>query len=265
MKDWLDTLKACRDSNNTSCVLVTIVETQGSAPRASGTKMLVNADDFAGTIGGGNLEYQATQMAREIIAQGGTTRLEHFKLGPALGQCCGGATTLLFEPFLSNDFTIFLFGAGHVGQALVNVLAPLPCRLTWLDSRESLFPENLPSHVQVEISETLEDDAADAPAGTFFLVMTHSHDQDFRLCEKILARDDFSYCGLIGSASKRRQFEKRMQRKGMEPERLARLTSPIGIRGIDGKQPAVIAVAIAAEILQLRDQIINTEPVETVS
>lgn len=253
MKDWLDALQACRD-DNIPCVLVTVIETQGSTPRASGAKMLVTETGIAGTVGGGKLEYQATLTARELIRQGGPTQIRRFPAGSDPERCGGASTALLFEPFQRNDFNIFLFGAGHVGKALVHVLAPLPCRIAWIDSREALLPRTLPTNVRRVLSETPQNEAAAAPPDTVFLVMTPSHDQDFRICEKVLERGDFAYLGLLGSADKRRQFEQRMMRQGMTGEALRRLVCPIGIAGISGRDPAEIAIAVAAEILQAREQ-----------
>lgn len=353
MSGWLDDLQAqVLGRRGEPGVLVTVAETRGSTPRGVGTRMLVTRDACSGTIGGGNLEFKAIEIAREALADVGAQRvgLRRFPLGPSLGQCCGGVAVLLFEPVAGNsldpwlekllqlrrtrqkavmvsltrgaagagrlivtaneyfggfrpqslnrqavamaremlahggqaglrtlepepgqmpallfeplgagDFHIVLFGAGHVGKALVQVLSGLPCTLSWVDSRAHEFPQQLPANVTAEISDAPEYDAADAPPGSYFLIMTHSHALDQLICERVLQRTDFSYCGLIGSASKLRKFQKRMRARGLSEQALAGLTCPIGVAGISGKHPAEIAVAVAAQLLQAREQIVRSE------
>lgn len=157
------------------------------------------------------------------------------------------------EPVPPPDFDVVLFGAGHVGKALAGILATLSCTLTWVDSRGNQFPDNLGANVRTEIVQNPESMVDDCPPGAFYLLMTHSHQLDFDICERILARGDFAYCGMIGSQSKRRSCEKRLKLKGITESMLDRLTCPIGVEGITGKHPAEIAVAAAAEILQLRE------------
>jgi xanthine dehydrogenase accessory factor len=140
---------------------------------------------------------------------------------------------------------LMLFGAGHVGAAIVRALGELPCRVTWVDEREDLFPALLPHNVAVEAL------AASAPPGTSFLVMTHSHALDQRLAEAILKRENADWFGLIGSATKRAQFERRLRERGIRQERLDAMVCPIGIPGIESKLPAVIAVAVAAQLLMV--------------
>lgn len=148
-------------------------------------------------------------------------------------------------------FPVYLFGAGHVAQALVRQLLPLGATITWLDSRDEAFAELDTSGLNALVSDTPESEVAKAPAGTFFIVMTHSHTLDFALCEAIYRRHDFAYFGLIGSQSKRASFEHRLLDRGLARERLEELTCPIGIPGIVSKLPAAIALAVAAEILQI--------------
>lgn len=146
---------------------------------------------------------------------------------------------------------LYLFGAGHVGAALVRVMAPLPCAITWVDEREDLFPSALPANVRIEATDVPEAVIAEAPPRASFLVMTHSHALDQRLAEAILRRERFGWFGLIGSKTKRAQFERRLLERGIPAARLEDMTCPIGIAGITGKEPAVIAVAVAAQLLQL--------------
>lgn len=161
----------------------------------------------------------------------------------------------LIESVAPSDLQIVLFGAGHVGRALAGVLATLPCELHWVDSRSDQFPGALPGNVRAEAvrePETIVDGCA---PGDFYLVMTHSHPLDFAICERVLERGDFAYCGLIGSAAKRVNLEKRLKLKGVTESALNRLTCPIGVDGISGKRPEEIAVSVAAEVLAVRDSI----------
>ena len=150
------------------------------------------------------------------------------------------------------DFRVLVFGNGHVGRALVQVLGTLPCSVTWIDEREDDFPASVPTNVALVATDAPEDEVRHAAPGSMFLVMTHSHALDLELAAAILARGDFSYFGLIGSVSKRTQFERRLSARGVSAARIARMTCPVGLAGIPGKTPGAIAVAIAAELLQLR-------------
>jgi xanthine dehydrogenase accessory factor len=146
---------------------------------------------------------------------------------------------------------LMLFGAGHVGAAIVRALADLPCRVTWVDEREDLFPAIVPHNVAVEALDAPEALAANAAPGTSFLVMTHSHALDQRVAEAILKRPSPDWFGLIGSNTKRKQFEHRLRERGIPDARLDAMVCPIGVPGIEGKQPAVIAVAVAAQLLMV--------------
>jgi xanthine dehydrogenase accessory factor len=158
--------------------------------------------------------------------------------------------SLLLEPVMSSNFNLALFGAGHVGSAVVATMAGLDCNLRWIDSRRGIFPPKVPGNVACLESESPPAEVAAMPANAFYLVMTHSHPLDFEICSRILARGDFAYCGLIGSVSKRRRFEKLMRKQGMPDAVLDRLTCPIGIAGIESKKPEAIAIAVAAELLR---------------
>lgn len=224
--------------------------------------MLVSAGEVLGTIGGGHLELKAIADARALLASGGSATEQRIALGPTLGQCCGGALTLVFTPLAQATpqhwpqppprFQLQLYGAGHVGRAIVNLLAGIDCRVQWIDERESEFPNTpLPPHIERVCVEPVEAEVASAAPGTFFLVLTHSHELDLALTHAILKRGDFGFFGLIGSATKRARFEHRMQERGIAPELLARMQCPIGVPGIAGKEPEVIAVAVVAQLLQL--------------
>lgn len=146
---------------------------------------------------------------------------------------------------------LYLFGAGHVGAAIVRAMADLPCQITWVDEREDMFPKHLPANVRMEATDTPQALVAAAPDHASFLVMTHSHALDQTLAEAILRREPTGWFGLIGSRTKRISFERRLRQRGIADERLADMVCPIGIPGIAGKEPAVIAIAVAAQLLQL--------------
>lgn len=170
----------------------------------------------------------------------------------------------LIDPCPGARPHLYLFGAGHVGAAIVRVLEGIPCRITWVDEREELFPTSLPPHVTAEATDTPEALIDTAPHGASFLVMTHSHALDQRLAECILRRADIGdgtgWFGLIGSRTKRIQFERRLRSTGVPPQAMARMACPIGIPGIEGKAPAVIAVAVAAQLLQVWEKQIAAAP-----
>lgn len=239
-------------------VLVTVLRAEGSTPREAGAKMVVAAEAFHGSIGGGHLELEALRQARELLAgpalegEAGAPLLRELALGPSLGQCCGGRATLVFERIAPVRWQVAVFGAGHVGKAVVKLLADLPCAVTWIDSRPGEFPPALPAGVRRVVAEALEEEVAGLPPGADVLVMTHSHAVDLQVVEAVLKRGDQRYLGLIGSATKRARFTERLRERGFPAEALARLTCPIGLAGIRGKQPATIAVAVAAQLLQLR-------------
>jgi xanthine dehydrogenase accessory factor len=234
-----------------SFVLVSVVATAGSSPREAGAKMAVTSEEFAGSVGGGQLEYAALKIARAMLAGGDRKpAVKTVALGPAVGQCCGGQVALLFEPQLAALARLALFGAGHVAKALVAILTNLPFRIDWIDPRAGEFPASLPANTRMMATENPVGTVAKIHSGAIALVMTHSHDLDYALVRELLARADLAYVGLIGSMSKRARFERRLRDEGFDQAALDRLTCPIGIEGIDAKDPARIAVAVAAQLLQ---------------
>jgi xanthine dehydrogenase accessory factor len=250
--DWLSALQALR-ARDEPCVLVTLAAVMGSTPREHGTKMVVTRDGIVGSIGGGHLEHKATEHARAMLDdRAAAAHLETFNLGPHLGQCCGGKVSVLFEPFARPDFVIAIFGAGHVGKALVRILTGLPARIIWIDSRTEQFPADIPAGVERLLSDMPADEVKDLPPGTSALVMTHSHDLDLTLCERLLRRGDCRYIGLIGSETKWKRFEARLLHKGLPADLVRSIRCPIGIDGIIGKHPQEIAIAVAAELLLVR-------------
>ena len=291
---------------------VLIAEVRGSAPREPGACMLISQSGTYGTIGGGNLEWQAMQAAQSLLAGTTPVQLRRLVLGRELGQCCGGVVHLWLERFTPADLSflrravhagsrdsgtaivtevsgqgvvrklmqpggiqprlrfssagddsatllepieggraaLWLYGAGHVAQALIRLMAELPFEVTWIDSRAELLPAPLPDNVHPLCVRTPTNTVSSAPAGARFLVMTHDHGLDYALCRKILERNEFAWLGLIGSKSKGARFRSRLTRDGIPPDTLARLVSPIGVEGVNNKWPAAIAVAVAAQLLQ---------------
>ena len=237
-----------------SYVEITVLETRGSAPREAGTRMWVGPTEVRGTIGGGNLEYTALKVAREMLLSGEKERQRKFALGDALGQCCGGSVTLRFssvdkvEEVLPDSFHVVLLGAGHVGKEVARILERLPCRLTWVDPRPDAFPREVGANTKVVIEEEPAWMVDEAPAGACYLVMTHSHALDLEIVERVLRRKDYGFVGLIGSETKAAKFRARLKRKGIDP---APLVCPIGLFK-SGKHPAEVAISAVAQLLQLR-------------
>ena len=246
-------------------MLVTVAATQGSAPRTAGAWMGVFAGSVAGTIGGGHLEFEAIDEARRRLASGEGEEVRRIGLGPSLGQCCGGVVQLRFEPVGAADIPalkirlapqlapLALFGGGHVGKALVNALAPLPYAVRWIDSRDEIFPARLPANVVSEHSDPVHGAVRDLAPGSRVVIMSFSHAEDLDVVAACLRRlreqEDLPYLGLIGSNAKWATFRHRLEERGFSAQDLARVTCPIGLPGIQGKQPEVIAASVAAQLL----------------
>ncbi|MCE2878738.1 MAG: xanthine dehydrogenase accessory protein XdhC [Comamonadaceae bacterium] len=250
----------------TGAVLVVVGRTKGSVPREAGTWMAVLTDEVLGTIGGGHLELQAIAHARQLLRDPLLpAKAQRHALGPSLGQCCGGVVELRFERIAAADAltlaqrlrapmrSVALFGGGHVGQAIVRLLLTLPCDITWVDSRDSVFPTGLPAQVRCEHSQPVQRAVDDLRAGSEVLIMSFSHAEDLDILAQCLqrqrARGDLPYIGLIGSQTKWAVFRKRLKLRGFTEDELDHVTCPIGVPGIKGKEPAVIAVAVAAQLL----------------
>jgi xanthine dehydrogenase accessory factor len=252
-------------------VLVTVHSAQGSVPRDAGAWMAVFAHTTVGTVGGGRLELDAIAHAQEVLASivqpNGPVgeQLVRYALGPSLGQCCGGEVYLRFERVGAPDIAalrqrlnvghrpVALFGGGHVGKALITVLGTLPMDVTWVDSRDEIFPPQVPDNVHCEHSDPVQAAVATLRPGSQVLVMSFSHAEDLDIVAACLERQrdhaDLPYVGLIGSKTKWASFRQRLQARGFGAEALAHITSPIGIAGIADKRPEVIAVAVAAQLL----------------
>lgn len=272
---WSETYKKVLTSlEQAPMCWVQVAETRGSAPREAGAWMAVFANQVFGTIGGGHLEWQALGQARDLLAQEHSSGqpaadvVHRYVLGPSLGQCCGGAVMLRYAVFESGELArlrkllpvpqscVALFGAGHVGHALVNILSSLPYRVIWVDSRDAVFPEKEQVGVQCEHSDPVQAAVHDLPAQSQVLIMSFSHAEDLEVVAQCLQRQrqhgDLPYIGLIGSKTKWATFQRRLRDRGFSDQELAHVTCPIGVPGIDGKEPEVIAVAVAAQLLQRR-------------
>jgi xanthine dehydrogenase accessory factor len=229
--------------------------------------MAVWVDSVLGTVGGGRLELDALAHARALLQQGHGDEVLRYALGPSLGQCCGGEIHLRYEvvgahdiPRLDTELTglvvpVALFGGGHVGRALVQVMAELPFSVRWIDSRDEIFPPDVPNNVQCEHSDPVQAAVADLPADSRVLIMSFSHAEDLDIVSACLTRQrdhgDLPYVGLIGSKTKWASFRQRLEARGFGEAEMAHITCPIGVPGIADKRPEVIAVGVAAQLLQV--------------
>jgi len=245
------------DRRGESFVIATLIVTRGSTPRNSGSKMVITKDAIYDTLGGGHLEHKIIQHANQMLVKNQPLQeLKQFDLGIHLDQCCGGSTQVLFEAYEETRVNIMLFGAGHVGQALQPLLASLPCKIIWVDERAGLFPkQTLAPNIEKLVTHDPASQVEKMPANSFYIVLTHKHQLDFDLCGQIFARNDFSYLGLIGSQTKWRRFKRRFLRDGISQDQLDRVSCPIGLKQVEGKLPAEIAIAIAAQVVSQYNQL----------
>ncbi len=252
-------------------VRVRVAQVQGSGPREPDAWMAVFANALVGTIGGGRLEFDAVAHAHALLRGEPVERRRRFALGPSLGQCCGGVVHLDFEPLaaadrerlqaewrqvLARQMPVALFGGGHVGRAIVDLLGTLPLRTTWIDSRDQIFPAELPANALAEHSDPVQAAVPTLAPASRVLIMSFSHAEDLDIVAACLKRkrerDDLPFVGLIGSKTKWATFRHRLEARGFAPAELDAITCPIGVAGVAGKEPEVIAVAVAAQLLQHR-------------
>ena len=250
-------------ASNPAAIVCMLTAVRGSSPREQGTFMLVGPADLFGTIGGGALEYMVIEHARRLIANGQVEEAMDVPLGPEIGQCCGGRVEVSLrnaDAGLRNQLTaqvvaeqaalphVFVFGAGHVGRALAQILSLLPVQLEVIDTRREeleLVPEGIAARV-VAMPEAV---VRSAPEGSSYVILTHDHALDFLLAQEALARSDAPYIGMVGSQTKRARFSSWFRGEGGDARALERLVSPIGQQGLGDKRPAVIAALAAAEIM----------------
>lgn len=320
MRDWLNPL--IDDLERTrKVVTVTCVEVKGSAPCATGSRIIVTESGIQGTIGGGNLEYRAIEQARKLMASDKRCLVQTLPLGPLLAQCCGGRVKLVYERFGPGDVDFFrsaktlggtihtrcladgyskwlatgpsrfaldaidldalpsdtctadtgravfdgtiwreplrpapplvcIFGGGHVGKALAHVLSIADCELVIVDPRDEVA-ENLAGHFRVE--QTDDPTSMDLwwRKDAAAVVLTHSHELDYAWVSAILRRGDSAYCGLIGSRTKRNRFIHRFRAEGLTDQQISHLCSPVGLTGLNSKDPVAVAISTAAQLLPL--------------
>ena len=280
-------------------VVCALDQVKGSAPRASGTAMVVSEDQALGTIGGGALEQLVIERARAMLGEGLNAERFTKPLGPEMDQCCGGHVGVLLRrmepdalawmglpsedvlsvrlpvteteqpslstrnPSTSDDTSamflaieelyqpVIVYGAGHVGRALISALTPLPFELTWVDGRDHMFPVGLSEGVTTYATPLPEGVARTAPANAYHLILTHSHALDLEIVAAVLERAEFGFLGLIGSKTKRATFQSALAKRGLSEIAQDRLICPIGLDGITDKRPEVIAASVAAQLLML--------------
>ena len=288
----------------TPVCLVVITDVKGSAPRETGAMMLVHSAHIQGSIGGGELEYQAIEVARSYHPETGFKRqIRSYPLGPSLGQCCGGHVKVMFEWYQPDDVSVqaalagqttgyslhetntqtlprfvahlpeqppetacvlpldkqmcdvFIYGAGHVGRAVVELACHLGCQIFWVDTDEDRFPEVIPPGVTKLPARHPQTLAAQASDKAVHLVMTYSHQLDYEIVSVLLSSGGFARCGLIGSATKAARFRKRLHESGLTAEQTDRLVCPIGIEQVTGKAPLQVALSITAQLSNWLDEL----------
>jgi len=248
---------------NAKSVVAELTEVRGSSPRAAGTFMLIGADETLGTIGGGALEHMVIECARQVLRDSAAGDDLEVPLGPEIGQCCGGRVNVEMRtvgPAKAGELverarreedaqpSVFVFGAGHVGQALARSLGLLPLKVTIVDTRPDEL-QHLPAGVIGRVAAIPEAEVRQAPPGSAYLVLTHDHALDFLIAAEALARADSPYVGMIGSMTKKAKFSSWFKAEGYDPQLLERLVMPIGAAGLGDKRPEVIAALAAAEIM----------------
>jgi len=222
--------------------------------------MVVSEKQIFDTIGGGALEHQSIEIARQLLEKNQAIQhTETYNLGKDLKQCCGGVVSVFFEVFPTSNFILNIFGSGHIGQSLCKVLADVDCNVNLFDSRPELLRSSYPNHINTYHLDKPEIAVESCASKSYFLVMTHDHALDQQLVEAILSREDSAYCGVIGSRTKGIKFRQRLKKKGFSDEELSQLTCPMGLDNLHTKKPMEIAVSVLAELLTLRNNIHNDE------
>jgi len=290
-KNWAQA--ALSGLNEGYVCLVSVAEAKGSVPREAGAIMLVYNNHIDGSIGGGELEFQAIKTARKDMPEKAFLReVRSYPLGPALGQCCGGNVKLMFEwygpdsqpvlaqlaaqdqcyslhptnsqdspivaiqpsekmlslPLSAQRQPVFLYGAGHVGRAVVEIARHLPCQIYWVDTDDDRYPEDIVEEVTKLPARKPETIAQHAPGDAIHLIMTYSHKIDFEIVSAVLSCGNFARCGLIGSETKAVRFSKRLKDAGLKSDTIERLTCPIGLPEITGKKPLQVAISVTAQL-----------------
>lgn len=248
---WSAAIQHCQQQGS-GYVIATIINTQGSTPRDGGSKMVITADATYDTIGGGQLEFLLVQQARELVVQNKTLQiLKPIPLAAEAAQCCGGNVTVMLEVFAACSWQIALFGAGHVCQSLVTILAGLSCQVRIIDNRPELMSNLLPANCRYEFCADPTEAIAHLPDDAWVIVFTHDHALDFSLCKTLLSEQRWAYVGMIGSQTKALRFRKRLADAGFSAQAIDKIHSPIGLPEVKGKLPMEVAVSIAAQLQSL--------------
>lgn len=249
--NWSAAIQHCQQRGS-GYVIATIINTQGSTPRDGGSKMVITTDVTYDTIGGGQLEYLLVQQARELLAQNKTCQiLKPIPLAAEAAQCCGGNVTVMLEAFAACSWQIALFGAGHVCQSLVTILAGLPCQVRVIDNRPDLMTNSLPANCRYEFYADPAEAIAQLPDDAWVIIFTHDHALDFSLCKTLLSDQRWAYAGMIGSQTKALRFRKRLADAGFVDQTIEKIHSPIGLPEVKGKLPMEVAVSITAQLQNL--------------
>ncbi|MGF1483462.1 MAG: xanthine dehydrogenase accessory protein XdhC [Opitutales bacterium] len=244
-------------------VLVTLIECVGSVPQKPGARLLVNeAGYLAGTVGGGKIEAAAIRQGQAMLRanQLGQPDLVKWNLHKDIGMTCGGAVRLFFEPLNCHPWTVAVFGAGHVAQAVVRSLLRLQCRVFCFDTRVEWL-QRLPKSEKLHARQlaSLPEAVSDLPEGTFLLCMTQGHAYDRPILQVALATDRFPYIGAIGSTNKARTLKRELVEYGLDEACTEQLSCPIGL-AIGSSDPEEIAISVTAELLQVRDRQLQKPP-----
>lgn len=250
-QNWAQAI-AQHEQSGINYVIATVLGTVGSTPRASGAKMVISGEHIYDTLGGGHLEFKVIEKARELLAIGESSQaIEKFNLGANLGQCCGGAATVMLECMQCERFTLDIYGAGHVAQALIGILAQLPMRIRWIDSRADVFPQHIPNNVIKIIDEEPTEQVKTAPKNTCYLILTHNHQLDFELTQAIIKRGDANWLGVIGSDTKAKRFEQRLAHRNFTTDQISKMVCPVGLKNVTGKLPMEVAISISGQLINL--------------
>lgn len=251
-KTWFEAIHLCQQ-HSVSYVIVTLVSSAGSTPRNSGTKMVITADSIYDTIGGGHLEHQVIKKAKQLLIENKQTQyIEHYPLSSKLGQCCGGATNVLFEVLVDHTQTLAVFGAGHVAKALIPIASKLPLNIKWFDPRPEMFADfDFAQNVEAIVMDDSNEAIETLEFNPWVLILTHNHQLDFDIVCASLKRNDIDFIGMIGSDTKAKRFKTRLAHREFTQSQVDRLISPVGDLNIPGKHPIEVAVSISAQLIRL--------------
>ena len=252
-----------------SLIKAKLITTEGSVPRNKGTIMLITEKYIFGSIGGGQLEYNIINKSKNLL------KLKKFKeeiinipLGPSIGQCCGGYVQVKItkhkngeesfkdeDKIKKNDGNLYIFGAGHIGKELSSRSVDLDFNINLIDSREEYLKIQKNSKIRNIYAKFPWLLVKNLKKNSFFIILTHSHDHDFKIINEILSLNNFKFIGLIGSKTKMKRFENRLIKLGHNQSLINKIESPIGLKSISSKKPAEIAISIIARLLEYRSLI----------